>query len=188
MTRNTAERPRFLPLVVAALVLGLASAGPALAQRNDDRDDRPGRGNQRQDKADNNGRGPPMARPGIRNDGQDRDRRRDRGYTPDRDYRGPVVRQPPAPGWRDNGPGRGNDAWRESNRWRDSGRGAGPDHRFYRGSRLTPQYRNRSYIVDDWRGHRLYAPPRGQQWVQVGADYVLVAITTGIIVQLLLGD
>jgi Ni/Co efflux regulator RcnB len=41
-------------------------------------------------------------------------------------------------------------------------------------------------VVSDWRGHHLTAPPRGHQWVQVGGDYVLVAVTTGIIAQLLL--
>lgn len=65
-------------------------------------------------------------------------------------------------------------------------RGAGPNHQFHRGERLSPEYRNRYYVVDDWRGHRLSAPPRGYYWVQAGADYVLVAIATGIIVDLLL--
>jgi Ni/Co efflux regulator RcnB len=65
-------------------------------------------------------------------------------------------------------------------------RGAGPDHRYYRGDRLPTEYRSRSYVVDDWRGHRLSAPPRGYHWVQVGGDYVLVAIATGVILQLLL--
>lgn len=50
------------------------------------------------------------------------------------------------------------------------------------------QYRNRGYVVDDWRGHHLHAPPRGYYWVQTGADYVLVAIATGIIAQILLGQ
>jgi Ni/Co efflux regulator RcnB len=67
-------------------------------------------------------------------------------------------------------------------------RGAGPDHDFRRGDRLPPEYRNRSYVVDDWRAHHLSAPPRGYHWVQTGADYVLVAIATGIILQLLLNN
>ena len=67
-------------------------------------------------------------------------------------------------------------------------RGAGPDHRYYRGDRLPPEYRSRSYVVDDWRGHRLSAPPRGYHWVQMGGDYVLVAIATGVILQLLLNN
>jgi Ni/Co efflux regulator RcnB len=39
--------------------------------------------------------------------------------------------------------------------------------------------------VSDWRSHRLNAPPRGYQWVQSGSDYLLVAVATGIIAQLL---
>ena len=69
---------------------------------------------------------------------------------------------------------------------RDDWRGAGPARDLYRGQYLPPYYRGRQYVVDDWRGHGLYAPPRGHHWVQVGADYLLVAIATGIIVELLL--
>jgi Ni/Co efflux regulator RcnB len=71
---------------------------------------------------------------------------------------------------------------------RDRGPGGGPDHAFYRGDRLPREYRERQYIVNDWRDHHLQAPPRGYQWVQVGADFALVAITTGIITQLLLNQ
>lgn len=67
-------------------------------------------------------------------------------------------------------------------------RGAGPNHAFHRGDRLPPEYRNRQYVVNNWREHRLSAPPRGYQWVQTGGDYVLAAIGTGIILQLLLGN
>ncbi len=68
------------------------------------------------------------------------------------------------------------------------GRGAGPEHSFYRGQRLPPEYRGRQGVVDDWRNHHLSAPPRGYHWVQTGADYVLVAIATGLIAQVLLGQ
>jgi Ni/Co efflux regulator RcnB len=67
-------------------------------------------------------------------------------------------------------------------------RGAGPDHQYHRGERLPVEYRHRSYVVDDWRAHNLSAPPRGYHWVQTGADYVLVAIATGIILQLMLNN
>lgn len=60
----------------------------------------------------------------------------------------------------------------------------GPEWR--RGGRVPPEYRNRQYVVSNWRAHHLNAPPRGYQWVQVGGDYVLVAVATGIIAQLLL--
>ena len=66
-------------------------------------------------------------------------------------------------------------------------RGAGPDHNFYRGERLPVFYQGRGYWVDDWRGHRLSAPPRGYHWVQTGGDYVLVADSNNIIFQVFLG-
>lgn len=81
--------------------------------------------------------------------------------------------------------GRGPPGLRKKEERRE-GAGAGPQHSYYRGDRLPIEYRHRTYVVDDWRGHRLSAPPRGQQWVQIGGDYVLIAIATGIIVQLLL--
>jgi Ni/Co efflux regulator RcnB len=67
-------------------------------------------------------------------------------------------------------------------------RGAGPNHSYRQGSRLPPEYRSRQYVVDDWRGHQLSAPPRGYHWVQNGSDYLLVAIGTGLIMQLLLSN
>ncbi len=65
-------------------------------------------------------------------------------------------------------------------------RGVGPDQRWRRGDRLPTQYRHRQYVVNDWRSHRLSAPPRGYHWVQVGGDYALIAIATGLISQLVL--
>lgn len=67
-------------------------------------------------------------------------------------------------------------------------RGAGPRHDLYRGQRLPSNYHNRQYVVDNWRSHRLSAPPRGYHWVQVGNDYVLAAIATGIIASIFLSN
>ena len=99
---------------------------------------------------------------------------------------------------RDDQPDRRDNQGHKANRPHDQGighaygrmdeRGAGPDHRFYRGGRLPAQYRSNQYVVEDWRGHRLSAPPRGYHWVQTGGDYVLVAIATGVILQLLLNN
>ena len=75
---------------------------------------------------------------------------------------------------------------RGDRRW--DGWGAGPDYRYHPGDRLAPEYRHHNYVVNDWRGHGLHAPPRGYQWVQVGGDYLLVAIATGIILQLILNN
>jgi Ni/Co efflux regulator RcnB len=62
----------------------------------------------------------------------------------------------------------------------------GPE--FRRGGRLPVEYRQRYYVVNNWHGHHLYAPPRGYHWVQVGSDYVLAAIATGIIANLVFGN
>jgi Ni/Co efflux regulator RcnB len=87
--------------------------------------------------------------------------------------------------------GRQGRALPERRDWRDYGRegayayGArGPEWR--RGARIPPEYRNRQYVVQDWQAHHLRPPPPGHQWVQVGSDYVLVAVATGIIAELLL--
>ena len=72
--------------------------------------------------------------------------------------------------------------------YRGQGRGVGPSHSWYRGDRMPYEYRTRHYVVDDWRGHHLYAPPRGYQWVQSGGDYLLVAVATGIIASILLNQ
>ena len=64
-------------------------------------------------------------------------------------------------------------------------RGAGPDHNLRRGGKLPAHYRTKHYVVDDWRGHKLQRPARGQHWVQVGSDYLLVAAATGIIAQVI---
>jgi Ni/Co efflux regulator RcnB len=71
---------------------------------------------------------------------------------------------------------------------RDHDRGAGPRHDLRKGGHLPREYNSRQYVVNDWRSHRLSAPPRGYHWVQTGSDYVLVGITTGIIAGLLLAN
>ncbi len=102
----------------------------------------------------------------------------------DRDRRGNDARPSDRPGNRGNAYGH----YKRDDRRYGGERGAGPDHSYYRGERMPPQYRTRQYIVEDWRGHHLSAPPRGYHWVQSGGDYVLVAIATGIILQLLLNN
>lgn len=149
---------KLMRTVSLILALSLGTAGVVYGQR--DRDDRSrgdrGRGDGRDYNDDD--RGDPRGRPDMRHD----------------DRRGNGDR------WRgnDNDRRRGGDAWQ--------GRGAGPDHRFHRGSRLPAEWRHNRYVINDWRSHRLNAPPRGHHWVQPGADYVLVAVATGLILQILL--
>jgi Ni/Co efflux regulator RcnB len=57
---------------------------------------------------------------------------------------------------------------------------------FRRGGYLPRELRGEQYVVTNWRSHRLAAPTRGYEWVQVGPDYVLAAIATGVIANLIL--
>lgn len=116
-------------------------------------------------------------------DDRGRNERADRGGNSERRDEG---RRPEQREYNGRGPdGRGPPGQRKKEERREGG-GAGPQHSYYPGDRLPMEYRHRSYVVDDWRDHRLSAPPRGYHWVQTGGDYVLIAIATGIIVQLLL--
>ena len=67
-----------------------------------------------------------------------------------------------------------------------AGRGAGPRHDMRKGGRLAREYRGRQYVVNNWRQHRLSAPPRGYHWVRTGGDFVLVGSTSGLIFQIFL--
>jgi Ni/Co efflux regulator RcnB len=67
-------------------------------------------------------------------------------------------------------------------------RGAGPKHDMRKGGHINPEYNDKKYVVNDWRGHHLSAPPSGYHWVQTGDDYVLAGITTGVIASLLLSN
>lgn len=57
---------------------------------------------------------------------------------------------------------------------------------FRRGRYIPPEFRHRQYVVVNHRSHRLSAPPRGHQWVQVGTDYVMIAVATGLIAHIVL--
>ncbi len=145
---------------IALLAATLAAGTAALAQNRHDSHD-----NNRGDRDRND-----------RYEQRDRsDRRDDAGR---RDDRGPDR----------YADGRRNDRYdyRQDGRG-DRNRGAGPRHDLRKGARLPSEYRNRQYVVDNWRAHRLSAPPRGHHWVQTGNDYVLTAIATGVIASIILG-
>ena len=57
-------------------------------------------------------------------------------------------------------------------------------HNWARGQNLPSEYRTRGHYVD-YRRHHLRAPPRGYQWVQVDNNYVMVALTTGLIASII---
>jgi Ni/Co efflux regulator RcnB len=86
--------------------------------------------------------------------------------------------RPPMPMHADNGPGRAGPGGPRSEGPRD----------WHRGDRLPSDYRDRQYVVDDYRGYGLRQPPRGYRWVGVNGDYVLAAIATGVIAQIVLSN
>ncbi|PYE27073.1 Ni/Co efflux regulator RcnB [Rhizobium sp. PP-WC-2G-219] len=57
-------------------------------------------------------------------------------------------------------------------------------NRWARGHRLSPAERRRTAEVRDYRRYRLNAPPRGQRWVKVDNDFLLISVATGVIVGL----
>lgn len=61
-----------------------------------------------------------------------------------------------------------------------------PDYRpgynaWRRGGYLPPYYRGGGYVVHDYGRYHLRPPPRGYYWYRTGNDYVLAAIATGLI-------
>ena len=60
----------------------------------------------------------------------------------------------------------------------------GPD--FRQGGYIPRALRDRQYVVTNYRLHQLSPPRRGYQWVQVGSDYVMFAIATGVIASIVL--
>lgn len=58
-----------------------------------------------------------------------------------------------------------------------------------RGERVCNHYRGLVYGVRDYRHYHLRQPPRGDHWVRDDSgNYLLVAIATGVITDLLLNN
>ncbi|WP_243042350.1 RcnB family protein [Dyella sedimenti] len=58
---------------------------------------------------------------------------------------------------------------------------------YRRGGYVPAEYRDHRYVVDDWHNHHLRQPPRGYQWVRSDTgDFLLVAVTTGLIADMVL--
>lgn len=53
-----------------------------------------------------------------------------------------------------------------------------------RGDRLPAAYGSRGYVVNYPR-YRLYAPPRGAQWVRVNDDLILAVLATGLVLDVI---
>ncbi len=50
-----------------------------------------------------------------------------------------------------------------------------------KGHRMTPAERRHMAEVRDYRRYRLSAPPRGQHWVRVDRDYLLINQSNGMV-------
>jgi len=119
--------------------------------------------------------------------------------------------------WDNRGRGRDNDRWdrRDNRRWNDNRRWDSnryngyylgnrwyygqpqvnyynrydyrPDYRpWQRGGYLPPAYRG--YVINDYPRYHLRHPPRGYHWVRHNNDYILAAIATGLILEVISGN
>lgn len=59
---------------------------------------------------------------------------------------------------------------------------------YRRGGRVPDEYRRDDYVVSDWHRDHLRPPPRGYHYVRSdNGDFLLVAITTGVIASIIAG-
>lgn len=135
-------------------------------------------------------------------DRDNRDNRNDRYEQNDRSYRGERYDNNQRAQYGNDGRYDRNDRYDRYDRYdrndrydnrrsverRHYGYTTGSHYRVQRGAYLAHEYRGSRYVVSDWRGRRLSAPPRGYHWVQTGNDYALVALATGLIAQVLLNN
>jgi Ni/Co efflux regulator RcnB len=91
-----------------------------------------------------------------------------------------------------------HDGYHDNGRGPPDNRGHGRDHDrgydnhrrhqdWHKGGRVDRDEWRRGERID-YRTHHLRRPPRGYEWRQVDGDYVLGAIATGLIVDLLLNN
>ena len=58
---------------------------------------------------------------------------------------------------------------------------------YKKGGTVPRDYRDNRYVVTDWQSEHLREPPRGYHWVRSdNGDFLLVAITTGVITDMML--
>ncbi len=55
-----------------------------------------------------------------------------------------------------------------------------------RGDKLPTQYRANQYVVSDWKNNHLRQPPRGYHWVRANNQYVLAAVASGVIADIIM--
>jgi Ni/Co efflux regulator RcnB len=145
---------------ISTLLVAVLAAGSSLAQAQPDR-----------------GPGGPGA------SGQDRGPGNGQGKGPGNGHNSPPGKgQSPGHG-QGPSPQRGPD----HDRGHAQGRPDPSPARWNKGERVPQPYRGPQYVVNDWRGYHLKQPPRGYQWIGVGADYFLVGVATGIVLESVFG-
>ena len=138
---------------------------------------------------------------GERSQGERRDERGWPDYgagprTPPRGYYRPGPTAPPYPpappsypGYRGYAPYPSQPAYRPNPPYYQPPRYAPPSGQAYgrwrRGQVLPPAYRGD--VIGDYGRYHLRRPPRGYCWVRQGDDFVLVAIATGLIFEVISG-
>ena len=168
-----------LTCAVAAAALGFGSLSFAQDQHRGDRD---GRYADRQGYAARDGRGvePRDSQPVWQN-GRHARQPEQRGYYEQRGWQPQYSQQYGSNRYAQGTPSR---------HYGQQGQWGAAVPRYRRGDYVPYQYRQSHYHVADWRAHRLYAPPQGYQWVRTddSGDFLLVAIATGLIANLLLSQ
>ena len=178
------KRSILTSVILASLAATTILATPALAQPRDDH---------RRGEGHSEGRG--GERGGDRGEGREGGRREERMVPrPGMERREDVYRGGPSPRaeqrWDDN---RYNGYWM-NNRWsygpppsayyREPG--YRPGHApWRRGAYLPDHYRG--FVVDEYWRYHLRRPPYGYHWVRVGDDYLLVALASGLIFDIIEG-
>ncbi|MCL1927003.1 MAG: RcnB family protein [Syntrophorhabdaceae bacterium] len=85
--------------------------------------------------------------------------------------------------WYRHAPPTGYSRYRATPSWHNK-------HGYFRPGYSVPNYYHHNhgrYVVHNWQGRGLYAPPHGHHWLMVDGNFVLAAIATGVIVHVLLG-
>lgn len=62
-----------------------------------------------------------------------------------------------------------------------------PDHPTFEleeGGRAPRKYIRDDYVIKDWKKHGLEQPGEDSQWVKIGADYVLIKRSNGVIAKI----
>ena len=161
---------------IAALSLGFGSLAQARDRDHDGRDDRQG-WEQRHEQRDGQ-------RGEQRGDRRDHQREQQRNVQRGTNFSAQTMAPNTQYSQYTHRDTRRVDGWRGQQQY-----GSYNTPRFYQGGYVPTEYRHHRYYVNDWRARRLSAPPYGYQWMQVdNGDYILMAIATGLIANLLMNQ